>query len=287
MTTLPERAGRHCYAAIGPLHSSIYFAPELGSEFADAGLDDAGAAYFAMRSAPMGRVGAGTVTAAFYNFKYETVARHVPHIWDSVSPDEALAARLRAVDSSLRRLLGEEAVASAEMAEAAGLARRATEGCSRPARPLYAGNADLPVPDAPHLAYWQALTVLREYRGDGHLIALAHYGLDGVEALVSHTATGRGMVPKWAMRSRGWTSQEWTAAQDRLRERGLMDADGELTGPGTQLRKDLEDETDRLDLAPYEHLGAEGTARLMELGGAFSKAALAAGAFPPSLIGKS
>ncbi|MEU0279270.1 hypothetical protein ACIOGX_04595 [Streptomyces sp. NPDC088147] len=286
MTSLPERAARRCHAVVNPFHSTLYFSPDLGREFARAGLDDARAVYFVARAAPLGRVGAGTVTAAFYNFRHDLVARHIPHAWDSVSPEDALDARLRAVDSLLRRLLGEETLASKELAEAAELALRATEACTRPARPLYAANADLPVPDAPHLAYWHAATLLREYRGDGHLAALLRAGLDPLEALASHTASGRGMSPQWVMASRGWSQEEWDAAGERLRGRGLLDAEGELTASGTELRKALEDETDRLDRAPYEHLGAAGVARLTELGGALAGAAQAAGAFPADLIGK-
>ncbi|MFJ5114380.1 hypothetical protein ACIQAD_27490 [Streptomyces sp. NPDC088551] len=286
MTSLPERAARRCHAVVNPFHSTLYFSPDLGREFARAGLDDARAVYFVARAAPLGRVGAGTVTAAFYNFRHDLVARHIPYAWDSVSPEDALDARLRAVDSLLRRLLGEETLASKELAEAAELALRATEACTRPARPLYAANADLPVPDAPHLAYWHAATLLREYRGDGHLAALLRAGLDPLEALASHTASGRGMSPQWVMASRGWSQEEWDAAGERLRGRGLLDAEGELTASGTELRKALEDETDRLDRAPYEHLGAAGVARLTELGGALAGAAQAAGAFPADLIGK-
>ncbi|MGW6774816.1 SCO6745 family protein [Streptomyces sp. NPDC055037] len=286
MTSLPERAARRCHAVVNPFHSTLYFSPDLGREFARAGLDDARAVYFVARAAPLGRVGAGTVTAAFYNFRHDLVARHIPHAWDSVSPEDALDARLRAVDSLLRRLLGEETLASKELAEAAELALRATEACTRPARPLYAANADLPVPDAPHLAYWHAATLLREYRGDGHLAALLSAGLDPLEALASHTASGRGMSQKWVLASRGWSQEEWDAAEERLRGRGLLDADGELTASGTDLRKALEHETDRLDRAPYEHLGAAGVARLTELGGALAAAAQAAGGFPPDLIGK-
>ncbi|MFE4533809.1 hypothetical protein ACFRKB_01905 [Streptomyces scopuliridis] len=286
MTSLPERAARRCHAVVNPFHSALYFSPDLGREFARAGLDDARATYFAARAAPLGRAGAGTVTAAFYNFRHDLVARHIPRAWDSVSPEDALDARLRAADSLLRRLLGEEVLASKELAEAAELALRAAEACTRPARPLYAANADLPVPEAPHLAYWHAATLLREYRGDGHLAALLRAGLDPLEALASHTASGRGMSPKWVLASRGWSQEEWEAAKERLRGRGLLDGDGELTASGTELRTALEDETDRLDRAPYEHLGAAGVARLTELGGALAGAAQAAGAFPPDLIGK-
>ena len=71
-------------------------------------------------------------------------------------------------------LLGEKALESPEMREAAELAGRAAEGCVRAGRPLYAANADLPVPTAPHLALWHAATLLREHRGDVHLVALQH-----------------------------------------------------------------------------------------------------------------
>lgn len=212
-TTLPEHAARRCHAVVNPIHSTFYFSPDLGREFAHAGLEGGSAVYFAARSAPLGRVGAGAVTATFYNFKHDLVARHVPHVWDTVSPEDALEARLRAVDSVLRRLLGEEAIASKELAEAAELALRATEACERPARPLYAANADLPVPEAPHLALWHAATLLREHRGDGHLAALLSLQLDPLEALASHTASGRGMSPKWILSSRGWTGEEWEAAR--------------------------------------------------------------------------
>ncbi|MFH8984069.1 SCO6745 family protein [Streptomyces varsoviensis] len=286
MTSLPERAGRRCYQPVNAFHSMVYFSPDLSDALAALGVEDSRAAYLAGRGAAFGRVGAGAITASFYNFSHELVARHVPSVWDIASPEDVLAARLRAADATLRRLLGDEAVASAEMAEAAELALRATEVCSRAARPLYAAHADLPVPDAPHLAFWHAATLLREHRGDGHLMALVGAGLDPVEALVSHTATGRGMNPDWVRSTRGWTDADWAAGQERLRERGLLAADGELTEAGAALRAGLEDETDRLDAAPYEHLGAVGVARLTELAGGFAKALAAAGAFPADLMGK-
>ncbi|WP_433859034.1 SCO6745 family protein [Streptomyces kronopolitis] len=289
MTTssaLPEQAGRTCHNAVNPFHSTHYFAPELGEELAKAGVENRSAGYFACRGAAMGAVGPGTVTATFYNFKHDLVATHVPQVWTVTTPQAVLDARLRAADAALRRLLGPEAVASPEMAEAAELALRAAEGCSRQARPLYAAHADLPVPDAPHLAYWHAATLLREHRGDGHLSALLDAGLDGLEALVTHTASGRGMSYQGVMATRGWSEEDWRAAQERLRDRGLLDAEGELTGAGVQLRKDLERATDRLDQAPYAHLGAEGVARLTELATGFTTAVMEAGAFPAALFGK-
>ncbi|WP_393062763.1 hypothetical protein [Streptomyces sp. LN549] len=285
MSTLPPRAGRRCHNALNPLHSALYFSPDLGEELGGIGIDDPSAAYFAARAAALGAVGPGTVTATFYNFNHELVARHVPAVWDIASPEAVLAARLRAADSTLHRLLGAEVIASPEMAEAAQLALRATEGCTRHARPLYAAHADLPVPEQPHLAYWHAATLLREHRGDAHLVALLAAGLDPLEALVSHTATGKGMAPRWILATRGWRRTDWEDASARLRERGLLTVEGELTEAGTALRAGLEEATDRMDLAPYEHLGGAGVARLTELGRGFLGTALAAGAFPSDATG--
>ncbi|PCG82850.1 hypothetical protein CIB93_28030 [Streptomyces sp. WZ.A104] len=288
MTTLPARAGRRCHNAVNPLHSCIFFSPDLGAELGKIGIEDPSAAYFATRAAALGAVGAGTVTATFYNFNPALVARHVPAVWETAPPERVLGARLRAADSTLRRLLGEEAVSSDEMAEAARLALRATEACTPHARPLYAAHAELPVPEEPHLAFWHAATLLREHRGDAHLAALLAAGLDPLESLVSHTATGKGMAPRWILASRGWRRSDWDAASDRLRERGLLDGgdDLALTEAGTALRAEVEETTDRMDTAPYEHLGADGVERLTELGRGFLFTAAAAGAFPASATGR-
>ncbi|MFI6876947.1 hypothetical protein ACIBL6_26265 [Streptomyces sp. NPDC050400] len=289
MTPDPRlRDARRCHNVLNPFHSTHYFSPDLGRELAAVGVPDRSAAYLAVRSAPMGAVGAGTVTATFYNFKHDLVARHVPEVWKAASPETVLAARARAVDATLRRLLGDEVLASKEMAEAADLALRATEACTRHARPLYAAHADLPVPEAPHMAYWHAATLLREHRGDGHLAALLAAGLDPVEALVSHVATGKGMAPKFLLATRGWSQGDYDAAAARLRARGLLAADEELTltEEGVRLRAEIETRTDVLDHAPYEHLGEDGVARLTELAAGFIGAALENGAFPADLIGK-
>ncbi|MFF5140329.1 hypothetical protein ACFY6U_11525 [Streptomyces sp. NPDC013157] len=288
MTTavLEPRAGRRCHNLLNSLHATHFFSPELAEELAALGVTHPRAVNFAVRAAALGPVGAGTVTATFYNYKYDLVARHVPAVWETASPKDVLAARARAVDASMRRLLGADAVVSDRMAEAARLALRATEACSRSGRPLYAAHADLPVPQEPHLAYWYAGTLLREHRGDGHLAALLAAGLDGLEAVVTHTATGKGMAPKWVFATRGWSQDDWDAAVERLRERGLLDAAGELTEAGVALRAEIETETDRLDRAPYEHLGADGVTRLTELAAGFARAAVAAGAFPADLLGK-
>lgn len=277
---------RRCYSAHHPLHAAYYFGAEHDAAFQHLGLQPGAMAYFAGRAAPLGPVGPGVVSAIFYNFHPRLVANQLPRAWELAPPTTVLATRLDIVDRCLRRLLGDEAIRSADLAEAADLAIRASEGCSRPGRPMYSANADQPVPEAPHLRLWYAATLLREHRGDGHVSVLMNAELDGLEALVTDTATGTNWKPYYLQANRGWTGADWAAAQQRLRERGMLDGAGELTDRGLQLRRDLESETDRLDAAPYRALGADGTRRLTELAGRFAKRALASGALPLQHLGK-
>lgn len=285
MSPLSGQALRHCHHLLNILHSTVYFSPDFDKELSGRGLDDPMGRYLAGRSAALGRVGPGVVTATFYSFQHAMVARHLPAVWDRVSPEDALAARLRAADSTLRRVLGEQALASRSMRDAAELALRAAGAGVRPGRPLYAAHADQPVPREPHLALWYAATLLREHRGDSHVAALGAAGLDGLEALVSHSASDDGMPREVVMTKRGWTAQDWSGAEDRLRERGLMAADGSLTEQGRRMRLALEEDTDRRDRAPYEHLGERGVAELTALTAEFVRAAGASGAFPAELEG--
>ena len=64
-----------------PLHSQIYFVPEVGEELAPLGITKPRAQYFAQRAAPMGAVGPGVVAATFFNFNPALVARSVPGVW--------------------------------------------------------------------------------------------------------------------------------------------------------------------------------------------------------------
>lgn len=286
MYTYDPSSGRRCHDAINPVHTCLYFAPEPTQAFTALGLEAGAMSYLAGRAAPLGAVSAGTVTATFYNFNHAHVARHIPAAWRISTPEAVLEARLRGAHEALLRLLGPEALASNQMAEAAKLASYATEACRREARPLYAANADLPAPEQPHLALWHAATLLREHRGDGHIAALAGAGLSGIEALVLHNATGTTVTSAVFKHTRGWSDEQWATARERLGERNLLDEAGELTPAGTELRGNVEELTDRLDVAPYDHLGPRARERLIELASAFATSLRAAGAFPSAYFGK-
>ncbi|MCX2185122.1 hypothetical protein KV205_32120 [Streptomyces sp. SKN60] len=271
---------RQMWHLLEPLHAVLYYAPEAFEEAAALGYDvtERWPSYFAWRAAPLGPAGAGPVASAFYSFSPQTVGRYVPGVWATAAPEAVLAARLRAVDRTYRALLGDEAVAGPELAEAAALARRAAEAASTAGRPLAAANAALPWPEAPHLVLWQAATILREHRGDGHLAALLAAGLDPAEALVSFAAVGAAAETTFA--SRGWPPAEWTAARARLATRGLVHPNGTATDAGRALRTEVEHRTDLLATTPWSTLGPDPTARLAELLGGPWLAVIGSGLLP-------
>jgi hypothetical protein len=271
------------HRAVEPLHAHMYFAPEHDERFSALGLRAGRMSYFAGRAAPMGAVGAGVVTATFYNFSPSLVAHMVPRVWTLASPEQVIATRWDVARASLTRLLGEEAVGSPEMTELAGLLREACAVLSPEGRPLYAGHADLPWPEEPLLQVWHGATLLREHRGDGHIAALLHADLNGLEALITHTATGRGFTLPAAKATRGWSEAEWAAESAALVERGLLD-DAGLTAEGEDLRARIEAETDVLSADPWLLLGPERTARVTELGKGFARRLVAGGAFSPEVF---
>lgn len=254
---------RTAWRVLEPYHAMIYFAPEARQIYTEIGLKGFWMGYFASRAAPLGAVPGSVVAATFFNFHPRMVARAIPDAWRFSSPEQILHARLRAADATLRRLLGTQ-VDSDEVAEAAQLAKEAVAGCTVAGRPLFAAYDEVPWPAEPHLALWHATTLLREFRGDGHIVALVAAGLDGCEAHL--TLTGTGNVPREVLQPhRGWSNEEWEAASQRLQQRGLLNEVGLLTSAGIALRQQIEDLTDLLALPPWQHLGKERLARLLFL----------------------
>ncbi len=281
-----EPSARRAWRVTEPLHAMIYFVPEAPQRYAALGIDP-GAGYFASRGAAFGAIGAGPVIATFYSFNPDLVRRALPAAWATATPAAVLSARTDAADAALRRGLG-DAVGSAEVAEAARLARRAAESATAftPGRPLFAAHAELPWPQAPHLQLFHAQTLLREFRGDGHVAALMVAGVSGLEAIILHVASGEA-DGRFLRVTRGWSRQQWAAAIDGLRAKGLIEGDGDapvLTGAGRELRAGIEAGTDRLAEPAYEVLGEAGRVRLAELTRPLSRAIVKAGMLDPVTI---
>jgi hypothetical protein len=277
-TSVEAAEARRTWRSLEAVHGMIYFTPEAPPRYAEVGITSGRSGYFASRSAAMGAVEAEVVVATFYNFHPALVRRAMSDVWVTTTPAALIDARLAAVDASLRLAFGDELLASRELADAAATLRHAAEvACTRPeGRPLFAGHAQLPWPDEPHLVLWHAQTLLREFRGDGHISALTIEGLSGLEALISHAASGD--VPAAALRAtRAWSDDEWAAGVEALVERGLLDPAGAFTDAGRAQRVRIEDLTDRLALGPWAALGAERCTDLRALGRTLSQRIVDAG----------
>jgi len=255
---------RRLWVRFETYHDVTYFTPESRAATDALGCKGGWMGYFGMRAAPLGAVAADTVTSAFYNFRPAMVARAVPDCWAVAKPEQYLATRLSGVDAALRRMLGDEVLAGPEVAEAATLAVGAAESAPTAGRPIAAANARLPWPEQPHLALWQAATLLRESRGDGHVAALVVAGLDPCEALVLFAAD-HGIDAEFMRQARGWTPEEWGAATGRLAARGLVEESGAATASGLALREWVEDRTDAAAAQPWIALGPGRTNRLADL----------------------
>lgn len=231
--------------------------------------------YFAARSAPFGVVPTQVVTAAFYNFAPERVAKALPAAWDVASPSDALLVREESAVAALRRygVTDDEAAAAAELAE------KAARGAPLDGRPLFAANLALEWPDEPIARLWHAVTLLREQRGDGHVAVLTTLGLSGRECNVLHAAAGR--VPKaMIMRSRDYDDQSWEHYRSRLAERGLVDGDGALTDAGRDVKQQIEDSTDRLALSALDALSDDEVESLFQALTPITRKVVAAGDVP-------
>jgi len=210
------------------IHAVVYFAPEPQAAYAELGLRGYWRGYFASRAAPLGPVGPELVTALFGGFAPEMVARAVPQVWSVATPPQVRAARLAGAVAALRRLLGENPLPT--VAAAAELTGRCVRALPLPGRPLAAAQAGLPRPDEPLAALWHDCTVLREYRGDGHLAAVAVAGLLWPEP---HLLQGS-QVDAQQQQHRGWDDQSWQDAAERVRGRDLLDVEvltDQLTAP--------------------------------------------------------
>jgi hypothetical protein len=213
--------------------------------------------YFAARSAPFGMVPAEVVTAAFYNFTPERVAKALPAAWEIASPSDALRVREDSAVAALRRygVTDEDAGVAAELAE------KAARSATLDGRPLFAANVALDWPDEPVARLWHAATLLREQRGDGHVAVLSALGISGRESNVLHAAAGR--VPReMIMRSRDYDEELWDHYREQLGRRGLLDGDGALTDAGRDLKRHIEETTDQLALPALDILDDDEVERL-------------------------
>ncbi|MFF1611300.1 MarR family transcriptional regulator [Amycolatopsis sp. NPDC058278] len=259
---MSEPVARRMYDLVEPIGLVPYFADESDEALLALGLRNVWDAYFAGRAAPLGRsVPAEVVHAIFYNFAPGEVARHLPRVWDLTTPEAALAARERGCVAGMRRILGALAD-DPGVARAGDLLLKAATSAPVEGRALYAALRAVPVPQEPVARLWHAATLLREHRGDGHIVALVAEGIGGTEAHVLH-ALSVDLPAKDFGRVWHLPAAQLAAVIDGMRARGLVGADGWLTEAGRATKDRVEALTDRLAEAPYNALTPGELARLV------------------------
>ncbi len=234
---------------VEPIAAGVYFAPEAQQRYEEQGLNYF-EGYFCSRGACLGKAPWSVICAAFGAFKPAVVEQAVTGGWSKTDPEPMLDARLAGATEQLTRLLGEP---GPEVKEATEILVSLTDGVDPSGRMLYSGLSVLPVPDTPMGRLWRAADLVREHRGDGHIAAWVSC-TDSCEITVLTELTW-GLQPGAYVFTRGWNEEEVDAARERLRARGLLDGDNQLTEAGEKFRAEIEHDT---DLAEREVIGRLG-----------------------------
>ena len=243
---------RRMFELVEPIGVIPYSADEPNETMFALGFTNYWDTYFAGRTAPLGLVPAEVVDALFYNFAPGEVARHIPKVWRTTTPEAAIAARQVGCVNALRRILGDH-VDTPAFARGTELLTKAATSAPWEGRPMYAALRTLPIPDEVVTRLFHAASLLREHRGDGHITALMVEGVGRTEAHVLY-ALGMDMPAQKFERIHHLPPAQLAAVIDGMRDRGLIADDGWLSDQGRAVRQRVETLTDDLAAKPYESL---------------------------------
>ena len=291
MTSDFNENARRLRNAVEPVAAGVYFAPEAHAAYAELGFagspvtQDGVArpdlkAYFTSRGACMGQVPGEVVASAFGCFNPKVVVPAVGAGWQIAGREAILQARERGATAMLRRVLGDQPEG---LARVTGLLRRAAAGAPWAGRSVYRGLRSLGLPGHPLGDLWRAADLVREHRGDSHVIAWAVGGADAVEILLL-TEQWWGLPARSYAPTRGWTAADMDAGFERLQSRGLMTGGEQLTDAGRAFREEIEVRTDELERPLLDALGDDVDELLQHLD-AWAEAIIAAGSYPKRIKG--
>ena len=282
---------RRLWDLIEPLASSVYFSPECHSNYEKLGLAGFGPGYFCSRAACMGQVPGEVVTATFGVFNPAIVIPAVTEGWSKTDAPTILEARLDGQRTALQRMLGDTVKGGAnadKVKRATELLLRAGDAAPLAGRSLFAGLRSLGLPGDPVGDLWRAADVLREHRGDSHVLAWTAMHLSAVEINLLTELWWHQQVGGY-IRTRGWSADEIAAGIASLRERGFLDAGDPpgFTPAGEQLRAVVEEMTDGGETEVVAALGDDAE-ELFELLAPWTNAVLEAKGYPrdPAVIGR-
>ena len=243
---------RRMFELVEPIGVIPYSADEPNKAMFALGFTNYWDTYFAGRAAPLGLVPPEVVDALFYSFAPGEVARHIPKVWQTTTPEAAITARQEGCAKALRRILGDH-VDGPSFARATELLLRAATSAPFEGRPMYAALRAIPVPEDVVARLFHAASLLREHRGDGHVAALVTEGVSGLEAHVL-SALDMDIPAEKFGRIHHLPTAQLAAVVDGMRARNLIGDDGRLSEPGRAVKQRVEELTDDLAAKPYESL---------------------------------
>lgn len=283
---------------LNSFHSAMYFSETVGREYAKHGLEPGAEATLAARSAPLGRVNAGVVSAAYYNYSHAYLSAQLPKLWEKVSPETMVQARFDAVTVFMVELFESREDIALLTEAAAELATAMTPVLAKmdfSGRVMALATADALAAHTPNTAFeqlWDVATIAREFRGDGHVASLVTAGVPGIDALMLDVATGASFKPRAAQKTRGFTDEEWKSAQTRLAEAGLITVGADergfdlpaITDAGRDLKEQVEQLTDATVAAAWSALSDEEIEALVSPSRSLIKVLAQSGAFPATIF---
>jgi hypothetical protein len=270
--TTRSSVARRLRDAVEPLAMHPVWSRPSNEAMAELGLDFL-SGYAWGRAAALGEPAPALVVSSFAVFEPALIAEVYQRGRRICGRDELLAARSSATTASLATVLD-----GIDVAPVATRLRDAVIDLDRSGRPLYAGLAELALPDDPVGILWRSAEMVREHRGDGHIAACVAEGLDPVSMnILTELWVGYPLGAYTA--SRGWSDEVVAGAADRLRGAGLVDGD-ELSDDGRAFRERIEDVTDRTQNELVARLGDDVDDLIASLADWSSRCVVAA-AFPP------
>lgn len=272
-TTEERTPARALRDAIEPIATVSWWSKAVHDAYATRGLDFLHG-YAWGRASAMGEARGSVVAAAFGVFEPTLIAGLYDAARASVSLEDIREMTLTGAVSTLEDVLGEPA----ELPDVVAALRHGLDHADATSRPLFAGLTGVAWPSGALGQLWHATTMLREYRGDGHLAAMTAAGVTGLESNIL-TELRIGFEPLAYTSTRGWPPEAMEAATDSLAARGLV-ADGALTEKGTALRDEIEATTDALVAPVVDAIGDKLPGLVTTLDG-WAQKLIDAGWFPP------
>ena len=274
----PEQTGwgspaRRLRDAVEPIAAVSFWAQPVYDRYAALGLDFL-TGYVWSRSSVLGEVEPAVVAATFGVFEPGAVVGLLGAARAACSLADVRDAREQGAAAALREVVGDDS----GLDEVLHALREAAICADVAGRPLYAGARAQPFPEDPHAELWHAATLVRECRGDSHLGACVAAGLSGLEANLL-TELWVGYEPFAYAGTRAWSPEAMSAAQGRLRARGLLDGD-RLSDAGRALRVQVEEATDTA-MAPVLDVLGDRLDVVVERCDAWGAALVERGWFPP------